>query len=188
MSLQKIVERLEAEKRNKIEEIRKKKEKEFNEFVLKKEKEFEEWKELQKKKFEEKLTREESTALSQLRLKYNSEKARVEAEVIAKVKDRLIQKMKGLSKEDYIKIWDNILKTENLDNAEIIMTKNENKLDINYFYNKYKLKIKDEKIDGVGGFIINKENIVIDLTLDNLVNELVNENILEIAQILRGEK
>ncbi|MFN3699533.1 MAG: V-type proton ATPase subunit E, partial [Dictyoglomus sp.] len=68
------------------------------------------------------------------------------------------------------------------------MTKNEDKLDINYFYNKYKLKIKDEKIDGVGGFIINKENIVIDLTLDNLVNELVNENILEIAQILRGEK
>lgn len=187
MSLQKIIDRLETEKLTKIKEIRDKKEKEFEIFVTKKNKELEDWKESQEKRLEERMKSEESTVFSQLKLRYNSEKAKIEVEIIRNLKVLLIEKIKKLSVSDYTGLWDKFIKSENIIGAEVLLTKNENNLDINYLCKKYNLKVKEERIEGMGGFILCKENIIVDLTLDTLVDEIINENILDIAQILRGE-
>lgn len=188
MSLEKIVEKLETEKRTKIEEIKNKKEKEFQEFVAKKEKELEEWKEKQKRNLKEKFNREENTLISQLKLKYNTEKLRIESEAIAKVKKLVLDRLKNSSKEVYNRIWENLLARESIKGGEIILTKNEDKIDVDYFCKKYGLTLSKDRIEGNGGFIIQKDNLVIDLAIDTIIEELINKNILEIAQFLRGER
>lgn len=187
MSLQKIIERLEAEKLVRIREIRDKKEKEYEAFVAKKNKELEEWKKWQEKKLDEKLRSEENTVFSQLKLRYNSEKAKIEVEVIKDLKSLLIEKIKKLSVDEYTKLWETFIKDEDITGAEMLLSKGENNLDVNYFCKNYGLKVKEEKVEGIGGFILYKDNIVIDLTLDTLVDEIINHNILDIAQILCGE-
>ncbi|MCX7719870.1 MAG: V-type proton ATPase subunit E [Dictyoglomus thermophilum] len=188
MSLERIVERLETEKRTKIEEIKNKKEKEFQEFVAKKEKELEEWKEKQKRSLKEKLNREENTLAAQLKLKYNAEKLRIESDAIAKVKNLVLERLKSSSNEVYNKIWENLLERESIKSGEMILTKNEDKIDVDYFCKKYSLTLSKDRIEGNGGFVIQKDNLVIDLTVDTIIEELVNKNILEIAQILHGER
>lgn len=188
MSLEKIVEKLETEKRIKLEEFKEKKDKEYQDFVAKKEKELEEWKEKQKRNLKEKLNREENTLVSQLKLKHNAEKLRIESEAIAKVKNLVLERLKNSSNEIYNKVWENLLDRESIKGGEIILTKNENKIDVDYFRKKYGLTLSEDRIEGNGGFIIQKDNLVIDLTIDTIMEELVNKNILEIAQILRGER
>ncbi len=188
MALEKIIEKLENEKKVKIEEIREKREKEYKDFVAKKEKELEEWKEQRRKNLKESLNREESTLLSQLRLKYNTEKARIEVETINRVKLLLLEKIKSLSNELYNRIWDSFVEKESVKGGEIILAKGEDKIDVDHFCKKYGLVLGKGRVEGKGGFVIQKDNLVVDLTIDTIVEELVNKNILEIAQILRGEK
>lgn len=187
MSLQKIIEKLESEKLVRIRDIREKKEREYEAFVMKKNKELEEWKKWQEKRLDEKLKSEENTVFSQLKLRYNSEKAKIEVEIIKNLKDLLIEKIKKLTVREYTRLWEKFIEGEDITGADMVLSKGESNLDVDYFCNKYGLKLKEEKVEGVGGFVLYKENIVIDLTLDTLVDEIINHNILDIAQILRGE-
>jgi len=187
MSLEKVLERLEKEKEFKIEELRKKKEKEFAEFVAKKEKEFEEWKEQIRRELKNRLKKEEETLISQVKLKYLTESAKVETDVIYNLKTELLKKIKELSKDKYTDIWRSILSKENINGGYILLAKGENNLDVEALSKEFNLIPKEERVEGMGGFLIEKGNVIIDLTLDTMLEELVNNNILDIAKILRGE-
>uniref|UniRef100_A0A7C3RR04 V-type proton ATPase subunit E n=1 Tax=Dictyoglomus thermophilum TaxID=14 RepID=A0A7C3RR04_DICTH len=187
MSIEKVLERLEKEKEFKIEELREKKEKEFTDFVTKKEKEFEEWKEQIKRELENRLKKEEETLTSQIKLKYLTESAKIETEVVYNLKSELLKRVKKLSKDKYTDIWRSILLREKINEGSILLTKGEDSLDIETLSKEFNLILREERVEGMGGFIIEKGNVIIDLTLDTILEELVNNNILDIAKILRGE-
>lgn len=187
MSLQRIFERLEREKVERIKQIEEEYEKKFQELVKVERNKFDVWKEERLKKLEQMLADEEYTILSKERLFFNSELTRIENEAVEKLKKKMIETVLGLPNGTYTRIWEKIIEKEGLFDASIILATNESKLNVETLTRKYRLSISEKKIAASGGFVAEKGQFVIDLTLDTLVNETVENNLSQIAKILRGE-
>ncbi|KAF2958987.1 hypothetical protein AS159_04830 [Thermotoga sp. Ku-13t] len=187
MSLQKILERLEREKVERIKQTQEEYEKKFQELAKIEMDKFNAWKEEQTKILEQTIAAEEYAVLSKERLWFKNELTKIENEAVEQVKQKLIEAVSKLPGDVYTSIWEKLIEKEGLFEAKIILAKNESKLDLERLIHKYKLSIADEKIDAKGGFVAEKGQFVIDLTLDTLINELVENNLSQIARILRGE-
>ncbi|MCX7845995.1 MAG: V-type proton ATPase subunit E [Dictyoglomaceae bacterium] len=186
MGIEKILERLEKEKEEKILEIKTKAEKELERILEKRKKELELWKEERKKRIEEDLLNEENISLAKKRLKFKEELSFLENEMISRLKIDILNKFLSLNKEEYQKFWEKILSKEEIESGEIILARGEEKLDIRSLCERFKLVYKGERYEGRAGFMIKKGNIIIDLTLESIIEEKVKEYILELAKILRG--
>lgn len=186
MGVEKIVERLEREKEEKILEIKTKAEKELEKVLEKKKRELENWKEKKKKRLEEALLDEENITLAKKRLKFKEEITLLENEIVLRLKEDVLKKFLSLDKNEYQRFWEKVLEKEGISSCEIILAKGEEKLDVSELCKKYNLTYKDEKYEGEAGFMLKKDNLIIDLTLENIIEEKVNKYILELAKILRG--
>ncbi|MCS7202205.1 MAG: V-type proton ATPase subunit E [Dictyoglomus sp.] len=187
MGLDKIVERLAKEKEEKVLEIKTKTEKELEKILKKRKEELELWKEERKKKIEEALLNEENIALAKKRLQFKDELSLLENQMILRLKEDVLNKFLSLNKEEYQKFWERLLSKEGIESGEIILAKGEEKLDIKELCEKFKLIYKEERYEGKAGLMVRKGNIIEDLTLENIIDEKIKENILELAKILRGE-
>lgn len=187
MGVEKIVERLEKEKEEKILEIKTKAEKELEKILEKRKRELEIWKEEIKKRMEDALQNEENIALAKKRLKFKEEISSLENQIISKLKEEILNKFLSLKKEEYQRFWEKFLIKEDIESGEIILAKGEEKLDIKGLCEKFKLFYKGERYEGKAGFMIKKGNIIMDLTLESIIEEKVNEYILDLARILRGD-
>jgi len=187
MSLQRILERLEREKVERIKQIEEEYEKKFQELAKVEREKFNSWKEEQLKKMEQTIADEEYAILSKERLFFKNELTKIENEVLEQVKQKLIDAVLNLPNDAYTRIWEKLVERENLSEARITLAKGESKLDIEKLSRKYNLSVAEQKIEAKGGFVAEKERFVIDLTLDTLVNETVENNLSQIAKILRGE-
>ncbi|HOJ92146.1 MAG TPA: V-type proton ATPase subunit E [Dictyoglomaceae bacterium] len=188
MSLDNVLERLEKEKQSQIQEIKDKKEKEFLNFATEKEAEIQKWKDEQRMKLEEKIKSEESALLSKKRLGYKVKVAGLEVEIVNNLKKEVLSKIKELSQEEYQKMWERIIERDSLRDARIYLSKEENKLDVKRLKQKYNLEVMNERVEGAGGFILEKGDFVVDLTLEVILEEFFDRYLLDIAKILRGEE
>ncbi|MGB9858205.1 MAG: V-type proton ATPase subunit E [Dictyoglomaceae bacterium] len=186
MSIEKIIEKLEKEKEEKILEIKSKVEKELEKFLEKRRKELEAWKEEKKRRLEESLLDEENISLAKKRLKFKEEITLLENEMILKLKDDILNRFLSLDKNEYQRFWEKILEKGEIKGAEIILANGENKLNVPELCKKYGLIYKEEKYEGKAGFMLKKENLIIDLTLENIIEEKINNYLLDVARILRG--
>ncbi|MEN3009196.1 V-type proton ATPase subunit E [Pseudothermotoga sp.] len=187
MSLQKILEKLEHEKAERIRQIEQEYEKKFEKLAQIEKEKFNAWKEEKLKKFEQTIAAEEYAVLSKERLFFKSEMTRIENEAIELVKRKLIETLLNLPKDTYTSIWEELIEKENLSGARLILAKGESKLDFEKLKKKYNLFVAEEKVDGEGGFVAEKGQFLLDLTLDTLVKEAIENNLSQIARILRGE-
>jgi V/A-type H+-transporting ATPase subunit E len=187
MSLQRILERLEREKAERIRQIEEEYEKKFQELAKVERDKFNVWKEEQLKKLEQTIANEEYAILSRERLFFKSELTKIENEILEQVKQKLIDAIVNLPNDVYTRIWERLVEREGLSEARITLAKGESKLDLERLKRKYNLSVAEHKIEAKGGFMAEKEQFVIDLTLDTLVNENVENNLSQIAKILRGE-
>lgn len=187
MSLQKILERLEHEKIERIKKIEEEFEKKFQELSRAEKEKFNTWKEEKLKKFEQTVAAEEYAVLSKERLLFKNELTKIENEVLEIVKQKLLEAILNLPGNIYTSTWEKLIEKEDLLEAKLILAKGESKLDLEKLKKKYKLSVAEEKVEGRGGFVAEKGQFLIDLTLDTLVNEVVENNLSQIAKILRGE-
>ncbi|HBT40064.1 MAG: V-type proton ATPase subunit E [Thermotoga sp. 50_1627] len=187
MSLQRILERLEREKTERIKQIEEEYEKKFQELAKAEREKFNAWKEEQLKKLEHTIADEEYAILSKERLFFKNELTKIENEVLEQMKQKLIDAILNLPNDAYTRIWEKLVERENLSEARIMLARGESKLDIDELSRKYNLSVAEQNVEARGGFVAEKEQFVIDLTLDTLVNEIVENNLAQIAKILRGE-
>ncbi len=187
MGLEKIIERLDKEREEKILEIKTKAERELEKILEKKKKELELWKEERIKRLEETLSNEESIVLAKKRLKFKDEISALENEMILKLREDILNKFLSLNTLEYQKFWKKMLDKEGIKSGEIILAKGEQKLDIKDLCDEYNLVYKGEKYEGRAGFMVKIGNTILDLTLESIIDEEINKYILDLARILRGE-
>jgi len=186
MGIEKIIERLEKEKEEKIHEIKSRSEKELEKYLEKKKKELENLKEEKRRKLEDILLNEENIELAKIRLKLKEKIAILENEMISRLKKDILNKFLSLNNNEYQRFWEKILEKERIDSYEIILAKGEEKLDVLDLCKKYNLTYNNQRYEGKAGFMLKKGNLIIDLTLENIIEEKVNEYLLDLAKILRG--
>jgi len=186
MSVENIIKRLEEEKEEKISEIKDKVQKELEKYKEKRIKETEEWKQGTKKKLEEDIAREESIEIAKKNLEFKEKIASLENMAIEKLKNEIFNRFLALEKEEYQRFWERMLEKMEIKGGELVLARNENKLDVSSLCKKFNLTFNNRRYDAKLGFIIEKENVVFDLTLEELIENIINENLLDIAKILRG--
>lgn len=187
MGVEKIIERLDKEREEKILEIKTKTERELEKILEKRKKELELWKEERIKRLEETLLNEESIALAKKRLKFKDEISALENEMILKLREDILNKFLSLNNHEYQRFWEKMLDKEGINSGEIILAKGEERLNIKDLCDKYNLTYKGEVYEGRAGFMVKIENTILDLTLESIIDEKVNKYILDLARMLRGE-